>query len=148
MIDPKHVPPEEPVFPTLPPEVYTVEIEDLEIDRKPDTYKKPNPDGTQPEREQYVIKFKVLDPPEFKDRLLRAWVNTTLRVSTKSKRPGLAQFLKAVTGKDWTIEDREKLTGDFMNTLIGSKLRVSTQIETSKTGKEFSSVTSYLPVRT
>jgi len=146
-INPGHVPPEETKFPTLPPEVYTVEIEDLEIDVKPDSFQKPGPDGVQPTREQYVVKFKVLDPAEFKDRLLRAWINPTLRVSTKSKRPGLAQFLKAVTGKDWTMDDREKLTGDFMNTLIGSKLRVSTQIEVSKSGKEFSAVTSYLQAR-
>lgn len=143
-IQSEHVPKEEPVFPTLPAEVYLVEIDDIDLDVKPDSYHKPKEGEAQQMREQYVVKFKVLDPPEFKDRLLRSWINTTLRISTKAKRPGLTQFLKAVTGKDWTIDDRTKLTGDFMNSLIGSKLRVSTQIEVSKAGKEFSAIATYM----
>lgn len=143
-INPTHVPKEEPAFPTLPDDVYSVEIEDIELDVKPDSFAKPGDDGVQPMREQYVVKFKILEPTEHKDRQIRAWLNTTLRVSTKAKRPGLAQFLKAVTGKEWGVDDREKLTGDFINSLIGAKLRVSLILEVNKMGKEFSAVTSYL----
>ena len=146
-INPGHVPPEEPKFPNLPDDVYSVEIEDLELDIKPDKFAKPDENGVTPDRQQYMVKFKVIDPLEFKDRQIRAWINTSLRISTKAKRPGLAQFLKAVTGKEWGVDDREKLTGDFMSTLIGSKLRVSLILETNKTGKEFSAVTSYLKAR-
>lgn len=146
-IQPGHVPPEEPKFPNLPDDVYTAEIEDIELDVKPDSFQKPDENGVQPTREQYMVKFKVVEPSEHKGRQFRSWINTTLRVSTKAKRPGLAQFLKAVTGREWTIDDREKLTGEFMNTLIGSKLRVSLILEVSKSGKEFSAVTSYLAYR-
>lgn len=143
-INPAHVPKEEAKFPVLPDDVYSVEIEDIELDVKPDKFAKPDENGVIPDREQYCVKFKVLEPAEHKDRQIRSWLNTTLRVSTKSKRPGLAQFLKAVTGKEFGVDDREKLTGDFMNSLIGSKLRVSVILEVNKSGNEFSAVTSYL----
>ena len=146
-INPGHVPPEEPKFPTLPPDMYAVEIEDIELDIKPNSFKKSADDGQPEERQQYKVSFKVTDPADFKDRKLMAWINTSLRISTKAKRPGLAQFLKAVTNKDFTVDDREKLTGDFMNTLIGSKLRVSIQTEKNKAGKEFPAVVGYFAPR-
>jgi hypothetical protein len=146
-VSPSHVPKEEQKFPPLPNEVYSVVIDDIEVDSKPDQFAKPDADGTVPLREQYKMKLRVYDPAEYNDRLILCWVSTTLRASTKSKRPGLASFLKVVTGKDWGVEDREKVTGDFMNTLIGSKLRVTTQIEKSKTGAEYAAVVGFMVAR-
>lgn len=142
-----HVPAEEPKFPTLPAEVYNVVIEDVELDVKPNAFKKTPEDGQPETREQYKLKMRVTAPAEYADRLINCWVSTSLRVSTKSKRPGLPAFLKAVTGQDFTVEDRLKVTGDFMNSLIGSKLRVATQVEKSKTGTEFPAVTGFLVAR-
>ena len=142
-----HIPPEESKFPVLPAEVYTVVIDDIELDIKPNTFKKDENDGQPETREQYKLKLRVLDPVEYADRLIMCWVSTSLRTSTKSKRPGLPAFLRVVTGKEFGVEDREKVTGDFMNTLIGSKLRVATQIEKSKSGAEFAAVTGYLIAR-
>ena len=139
--------PEEKVFPIIPPDAYIVEILDIEEETKPSTFK--NPDGTlQEDRMQYKIKFGIKDDgPQF-DSWISAWINPSLRSSTKSKRPTLPQLLFAVIGKTFGPDDREKVNSDLLNSLIGSKLRVATQIEASKvTGKEYAVITTFLPLK-
>lgn len=138
-----HIPPEEPKFPIITPGMYPVEILDIDLDRKPNTFKKSDDDGQPEEREQYKVKFKLTGPADLAGRQISAWINTSLRVSTRSKRPGLVKFLKAVTGQDFTPGDREKVTGDFMNSLIGSTLSITIDIEKKKNGDDFNPVTGF-----
>lgn len=138
---------EDKSYPTIPPDVYTVEITDIVEEMKPSPWK--NEDGSdQPDIHQYIVKLSITDEGPYLDRWLNAWLRVSLRASTKSKRPTLPQFLHAVTGQTFGPDDRDKVTGDFINTLIGMSVRVTTQNEVSKsTGTEFASVTTFLPVK-
>ena len=137
--------PEEKVYPVVKPDSYEVVIDDITEEIKPSMFK--NPDGSpQADQHQYKIKFAIQDEGEYKDTWLSCWVNPSLRATTKSKRPTLPQLLLAITGKNFTPDNREEVTGAFLNSFIGAKLRVITQIEASKaTGKEYAVVVSFLP---
>lgn len=128
----------------LPADVYEVDIEDIDEEIKPSPWK--NEDGSdQPDIHQFKIIMNVQDDP-FNGRKIISWVRASLRTGTKSKRPTLPQFLLAVTGESFGTEDRSKITADFLNSLIGGKLRVSTQIEKAKNSdNEYTVVTSFLP---
>lgn len=136
--------PEEPKMTPLPADVYEVDIEDIDEEIKPSPWK--NEDGSdQPDIHQFKIIMNVQDDP-FNGRKIISWVRASLRTGTKSKRPTLPQFLLAVTGESFGTEDRSKITADFLNSLIGGKLRVSTQIEKAKNSdNEYTVVTSFLP---
>uniref|UniRef100_A0A6H1ZGV2 DUF669 domain-containing protein n=1 Tax=viral metagenome TaxID=1070528 RepID=A0A6H1ZGV2_9ZZZZ len=133
--------PEEVVYPVLPAGVYVVTIDDIELEIKPSKFK--NKDGSpQPDQIQYKVKLITGD-----DQWVTAWINPSLKVSTKSKRPSLSEFLKAVTGKQYTPEDNDKITGEFLNSLITKELRITTQVRKSETtGKEYATITSFLPL--
>lgn len=139
--------PEEQQLPPLPNDVYCVQIADIEYEKKPSPFK--NEDGSaQADTEQYKLKLAVTDVGQYLDRWVTCWVKASLRASTKSKRPTLPQFLFAVTGQNFGPDDRAKITADFMNSLIGSELRVTTVCEKSKDGsKEYAVVTSFLPIK-
>lgn len=138
------LPPEAPYVP-LPADVYEVKIDDIEEEIKPSPFKKA--DGT-PEEDshQYKLKLAIQDEP-FVGKFITCWVRASLRSSTKSKYPTLPDLLLAVTNQTFGLDDREKITGEFLNTLIGSKLRISTKNEAGKQdpSKEFPRVMSFLP---
>lgn len=138
--------PEEPKFVPLPPDVYEVVIQDIEEEIKPSPFK--NADGSnQEDSHQYKVTMVVQEDP-FKDRKITAWVRASLRTGTKSKRPTLPQFLLAVTGQSFGQDDRDKVKGEFLNTLIGMRLRVATQVEKAKTSdNEFAVVNSFLATK-
>ncbi len=137
--------PEEKVFPTITPNAYLADILDIESETRPSTFK--NPDGSaQGDQTQYKVKFAIKSPGAFFDSWISAWVNPSLRSSTKSKRPTLPQLILAATGQSFTEADRAKVTGDFLNTLIGTQLRIVTQAEPNKmTGKVYAVITTFLP---
>lgn len=135
--------PEEKVYESIEPDVYEAVIDDIEYEVKPSPFK--NEDGSaQEDIHQYKVKFCIKEG-KYNDRWVSAWLRCSLRKSTKSKRPTLPQFLKAVTGQDFGPEDHEKVDGDFMNSLIGSKVRITTTNEMSKDGsKEYTVISAYL----
>lgn len=137
--------PEEKVYPIVKADVYEVTINDVEEEVKPSIFK--NPDGSaQPDQHQYKFKLEIQDEGGFKGSWLSCWVNPSLRATTKSKRPTLPQLLLAITGKNFTPDNRAEVTGEFINSFIGAKLRVTTQVVKSEgTGKEYAVVVSFLP---
>lgn len=140
------LPPEAPFVP-LPADVYEVKIEDIEEEIKPSPFKKP--DGT-PEEDSHQFKLTLLIQDEpFVNRKITCWVRASLRDSTKSKYPTLPKLLLAVTGQQFGLDDRDKITGEFLNTLIGSKLRITTVNEAGKQdpSKEFPRVISFLATK-
>jgi hypothetical protein len=140
------LPPEAPYVP-LPADVYEVKIDDIEEEIKPSPFKKP--DGT-PEEDshQYKLKLAIQDEP-FVGKFITCWVRASLRPAGKSKYPTLPQLLLAVTGKEFGLDDREKVNGEFLNTLIGSQLRITTINEAGKQdpSKSFPRVTSFLATK-
>lgn len=136
---------EEKVYPVIPADVYECVITDVESETKPSMFR--NPDGSEQEPQtQFKFKLTITEPGAHFDRWLYSWVRPSLRATTKSKRPTLPQLLLAVTGKNFSEENREEVTGAFINSFIGAKLRVTTQVEASKaTGKEYAVVVSFLP---
>lgn len=139
--------PEEKKFDPIPADVYVATITDIEEETKPSIFT--NPDGSPQEPQtQYRVKFTIADVGPYFDRWLLCWIKPTLRASTKSKRPTLAQFLLAVTGKTFGPEDRDAVTADLINSTIGAQLRITTQIEASKTtGTSYACVTSFLALK-
>lgn len=136
--------PEDNIKPPVPSDVYNVIVEDIEHEIKPSRFKKQ--DGSPEEDEnQYKIKFSITDEGEYKDRWILAWVRNSLRPSPKSKRPSLSKFLLAITKENFGPERKAEVTGDFMNSMIGMQLRVTTNIEKSKDeSKEYAVVASFL----
>mgnify|MGYP007083422298 FL=1 len=130
----------------LPPDTYTIEIKNIEFKIKTSPFKDEN-GNPQPDSRQYQIEFAVADEGECQGRTFRTWVNETLRVSTKAKNPTLVEFLKAVTGQDFTVADHEKVTGEFLDSLIGSMLRVNTKVHESTSGAKSTKVSAFLPLR-
>ena len=125
-VDPTHAMPKDKEMIPIPPDMYTVEVGDCEYEIKPSPFKKA--DGTpQEDTRQYKLKLIVLDADEYRGRTLLAWVRESLVPSSKAKNPCLPEFLLAVTGQVFTAADFGKVTGEFMNSLIGSQLRVSTK---------------------
>lgn len=142
-----HTMPKEESLPPIDNDVYNVEITDIEYEVKPSPFKKK--DGT-PEEDsrQYKVKLTIKEAGAFEGRFLMLWLRESLRASTKAKGPTLPAFLLAVTGETFGPDDHEKITADFMNALIGSQLRVTTELEASKDGsKEYAKVKSCLAVK-
>lgn len=139
--------PEEKSYPVVPADCWEVVIEDIISETKPSVFTKP--DGTpQDPQTQYKVTLKITDAGEQVDRLLFAWIRPSLQASTKSKRPTLAQFLLAVTGKSFGPEDKDQVTGEFLNSVIGSRLRVTTQVEKAKTSDTlYAVVAAFLPTK-
>lgn len=131
--------PEEKVFEPLKPDYYTVKIVDIEGEVKPNKFKddKGNP---QPDVHQFKISLETIDKEP--GRKLTAWVKDSLVTSKKAKRPDaiLPVLLHAVTGKTFGPQDRAVVTPDFLNSLIGSELRVATGLNKTADGSVFASV--------
>jgi hypothetical protein len=144
--------PDEPVFATIPPDVYEVEIVDIEEEIKPSTFTHDvkHEDGSVTKEQnadthQYKVKFAIKDPGQWFDRWISVWINQSLRPA-KSGRPSLIGLLYAVTGRSFGPENKDEITGDFINSLMGSKLRITTTLETNAvTKKVFHKVTSFMP---
>jgi hypothetical protein len=137
--------PKEQAFVPIPPDVYECVISDIDEEIKPSPFKKK--DGTpEDDSHQFKLKLSIVDST-FENSFVTCWVRASLQASTKAKRPTLPQFLLAVTGQQFGPDDREKVNGEFLNSLIGAPLRVATQIEKGKQNpdKEFAVVTSFLP---
>ena len=146
-VDPLHTMPKEKIFDPLPADQYTVEVSDVEHEVKANPFKKDG-DKQPDEMRQYKFTFLVLDDGEFRGREILAWIKESLITSSKAKNPGLPEFLNAVTGEVFTPNDNEKVNGNFINSLIGSQVRVQTKVQPSKDGtKQFTKVVSYLPVK-
>lgn len=131
--------PDEKVFEPLKPDYYTVKIMDIEGEVKPNKFK--DDDGNpQPDVHQFKIVLETVDKEP--GRKLTVWVKDSLIISKKAKLPDvqLPVLLKAVTGREFGVGDRTQVTPDFLNSLIGSELRVATGLKKTADGKEFSSV--------
>lgn len=119
--------PVEKVFLPLKPDYYSVKVTDIVFEIKPNKFK--DKDGNaQPDVQQFKISLETLDKEP--GRRLMVWVNDSLVVSKKAKRPEatLPVLLQAVHGRPFGSSDRAALTPDFINALIGAELRVSTGI--------------------
>lgn len=139
--------PKEESLPPIENDVYTVEVKDIEFERKPSPFKKK--DGS-PEEDtrQYKVTLAIKDAGAYEGRTLMMWLRESLRASTKAKGPTLAAFLLAATGETFGPDDHEKITADFLNSVIGSSIRVTTEKEKSKDGtKEYAKVKSCLAVK-
>lgn len=136
--------PKDETFKVLPADVYNVAIVDVEYEVKPSPYK--NEDGSaKPDTRQYKLRFEVQDEGEFKGQTVLAWIRESLLPPGKNaKNPTLGEFLKVVTGQNFGPEENEKVTGEFMNSLIGSKLRVTTKVESREDGREFTKIVNYM----
>lgn len=144
-VKPDYQAPEEKPLEVLPPDFYHCKIDDIESEVKDFGFK--NPDGTpQPPTHQFIIKLVVVSG-DMKGRKFITWVRDSLFPQTKTKAPTLPKLLKAITGKNFTVAQRSEVTADFMNSLIGSELRVSTVIEEDNKGQERSRVTGFAPVK-
>lgn len=146
-VDSGHKMPKDEAFKVLPADVYNVSVADVEYEIKPSPFK--NEDGsTKPDTRQYKFKFLVEDEGEFKGQSILAWIRESLLPPSKnSKNPTLPEFLKVVTGEKFGADDNEKVSGEFMNSLVGSKLRVTTKVEAREDGREFTKVVSYMAVK-
>jgi len=133
-----YTPPAEPIRQVLPENYYAVEITDVTTQVAENKYKPEEP------RQQFVVDMKVLDG-KFKDTEVRAWMDDSLLPQAKKKYPDatLPKLLKAVTGKTFTVADRAQVTPDFINTLIGQKVRINAKPDMSPEGKERTQVVSF-----
>lgn len=145
-INPNYKSPEEKPLELLPPNYYQAVIEDIEAEVKDFGFK--NPDGSPQEpTHQLVVRLKVTDG-EFAGRKLICWIKDSLFPQTKSKNPTLPKFLKAVTGKPYTVSNRAEVSPEFMNSLIGRGVRVSTDNVENKKGQEQTRVIAFAPLPT
>lgn len=120
--------PVEKIFLPLKPDYYAVKVMDIVFEIKPNKFK--DKDGNvQPDVQQFKITLETLDKEP--GRRLMVWVNDALTVSKKAKRPEaiLPVFLQAILGRSFGPADRDQMTPDFINALIGSELRVSTGVK-------------------
>lgn len=141
-IDPgSYTPPKERVMQVLEENYYVVEITDVTTQE--------TEDGFHPgeKRQQIVVDMKVLDEGKFKDAEVRAWMDDSLTAQTKKKYPNatLPKLLLAVTGKQFTPAERPEVTPEFLNSLIGSKVRINAAPFMTSLGKERTQVTSFSP---
>lgn len=119
----EYTPPAAPTFPLIPADVYRAQIEDVELEIKPNTFKKSPDDGQPAEKHQYKFKLKLLDP-EVEGRLISFWTSTTYRAGASKKGMGLYELLPALVGKD-NVPPAEGITPEYLNTLIGCTFRVT-----------------------
>lgn len=131
-----YVAPKAPEFPLLPADVYAVEIADVEAEVKPNPFK--NEEDTREELHQYKFSLKFLEEG-LVDRKLSFWTNTHAGATRKGV--GLADLLKILMDK---VPTPAEITPEFINTLIGSKLRVTVTHRESKTGKISAVVSAFL----
>lgn len=125
----------------LPANWYKAIIKDItyRVSELPAKYVK---EGQDPTTRQFLVTFETVAPDKYKGVRLMAWINDSLLPQAKVKgKPILPKLLFAVTGQNFTVQDRPKVTPDFMNTLIGAELRVNVEPEVKDTGT-FNKVTS------
>lgn len=136
-----YAPPDEPVMQVLPANWYPAIIKDItyRVSELPAKYVK---EGQDPITRQFIVTFETIAPEKYKGVRLMCWINDSLLPQMKVKgKPTLPKLLLAVTGQNFAVPDRAKVTPDFMNTLIGTELRVNVEPEVKDTGT-FNKVTS------
>lgn len=129
-LDKNYTPPAEKMRPLIPENYYNAVIEDIGYSEKEDGF---HPGEI---RKQFEVKFKITDEGKAKDATLLLWIDDSLLPQTKKKRPTLPEFLNLLTGNAYGLQDRVKLTPDFVNSLIGSAMRIQVIKETNTTGME------------
>lgn len=135
-----YAPPDEPVQQVLPANWYAAVIKDItyRVSDLPPQYVK---EGQDPKSRQFIVQFETIAPEKYKGVRLMCWMNDSLLPQTKVKgKPILPKLLLAATGQTFTVQDRAKLTPEFMNTLIGTELRVNVEPEV-KTDTTWNKVT-------
>lgn len=135
--------PKEPTRLLLEPNYYVVRLVDIQFQVKPSPFK--DKDGNaKPDVQQFKL---TLCLPGKEEETFTAWVKDALFVGKNTKNPEatLPKLLSAITGQQWKSEDRAKITPDFLNSLIGSEFRVSTVIESTEQGSQFTKVTGFFP---
>jgi len=138
-----YAPPAAAAFPLIPADVYRVQIEDVDLEIKPNTFKKSPDDGQPEEKHQYKFKLSFLDPT-LSDRKISFWTSTAYRANASKKGLGLYELLPVLLpAADMPTAD--KVTPEFINTLIGLKMRVTiSHKENPNTKEKRANVSSFL----
>lgn len=126
------VPPEVQSFGPIPAGIYDVEIADVEYEEKESPFKNPKT-GELKMSQRYIVTFKVLEGDQ-KDTTFRSFLNANLKPPKEATKPSFAKLLKAVTGEEWTLARSSEITPALLNSLIGSKLKVVTDVQQKKDG--------------
>ncbi len=131
------------VFELMPEGVYNVELIDV-TDEEKSVYQKPD------EKEiKLVFTFAVIDEGPHYGR--RVWDEAKPTITVKPKASNLHIILQKLTGVSFTEEQcnnqKDVLTTDFLNSLIGIQKQLSIVIHTSKTGNQSNQIDAYLPTK-
>lgn len=124
--------PEDVVMGAMTPGIYESEITDITYEEKESSFKDEKT-GEPKVSKRFTVQFKVVEGPSTGSQF-RAWLNANLRPPKEPTKPSLAKLLKVVTGEEWPTTRQAELTGTFMNTLIGAKLKVVTDVQKKKDG--------------
>lgn len=143
-LDANYTRPNEPVSEALKSGMYVVEVTDLTSIVEPNKFKK---EGDKSPETLHRIKIEMtICEGEFKDRRLFAWVRDSLATpGKKAKNPEvcLQKLIRVTLNEDVSPRDAERVNHEFMNSLIGKKLRVMTTLRTSANGDQFPQVMSF-----
>lgn len=128
-------------FDPMPADVYSVEILDVE-EREGTKYQSSEVEV------QISVKFVILDEGQYYGRFL--WATCSPKISGGTKQSKLYQVIHAATGMEFTKEQFQKageiVTPDFLNSMIGSQLRLSVTVADKQDGSgKTNKVIGYLP---
>lgn len=125
----------------LPEDVYQVQLLDVEMQSKP-SY-----DDKTVMEDVLSFQFVVLDDGEFRGRSI--WKNfvPTYLYNGKKGKNALYQITEAIIRRELKDEDKQNLSSDFVNTLVGYQCRVTVKNKTTGEGKIFSNIDTFLPAK-
>lgn len=128
-------------FDPLPEDVYQVQLLDVEMQSKPSYDDKTVMENV------LSFQFVVVDDGEFRGRSI--WKNfvPTYLYNGKKGKNGLYQITEAIIRRELKDEDKQNLSSDFVNDLVGYQCRVTVKNKTTGEGKTFSNIDTFLPAK-
>jgi hypothetical protein len=128
-------------FIPLPPDVYPVEI--LDIEEREGTKFQSSEVET-----QINVKFVVIEDGQYYGRYL--WATCSPKITGGTKQSKLYQVIVAATGREFTKEELQKahevVTPDFLNSLIGAHMRLTVSVKDKQDGSgKTNKIEAYMP---